>query len=96
MLHIYPFPVVFFSFVYYVCIKLVKFLKKKHSLTTTGPTNINKNSLFVAYLTTLSVSRLYGDDDRMINEYGAVGGMKIGRGNRITRRKQAPVPLSPA
>jgi hypothetical protein len=29
------------------------------------------------------------DDD----EYGVVGGMRIGRGNRSTRRKPAPVPL---
>jgi hypothetical protein len=26
---------------------------------------------------------------------GAIGGMKIGRGNRSTRRKPAPAPLSP-
>jgi hypothetical protein len=26
---------------------------------------------------------------------GAIGGMKIGRGNRSTRRKPAPVPLRP-
>jgi hypothetical protein len=32
------------------------------------------------------------DDD----EYGAVGGMRIGRGNRSTRRKPAPVPISPS
>jgi hypothetical protein len=31
------------------------------------------------------------DDD----EYGAVGGMRIGRGNRSTRRKPAPAPLRP-
>jgi hypothetical protein len=31
------------------------------------------------------------DDD----DYGAVGGMRIGRGNRSTRRKPAPVPLCP-
>jgi hypothetical protein len=31
------------------------------------------------------------DDD----ECGAVGGMRIGRGNRNTRRKPAPVPLCP-
>jgi hypothetical protein len=32
---------------------------------------------------------------RMIDdaEYGAVGGMRIGRGNRSSRRKPAPVPL---
>jgi hypothetical protein len=33
---------------------------------------------------------------RMIdNDYGAVGGMRIGRGNGSTRRKPAPVPLGP-
>jgi hypothetical protein len=26
---------------------------------------------------------------------GAIGGMKIGRGNRSTRKKRAPVPLCP-
>jgi hypothetical protein len=31
----------------------------------------------------------------MIHECGAVGGMRIGRGNRSTRRKLAPVPLCP-
>jgi hypothetical protein len=31
------------------------------------------------------------DDD----DYGAVGGMRIGRENRSTRRKPAPVPLCP-
>jgi hypothetical protein len=32
---------------------------------------------------------------RMICEYGAFGGMRIGRGNRSTQRKAAPVPLCP-
>jgi hypothetical protein len=34
---------------------------------------------------------------QMIDEgdCGAVGGMRIGRGNRSTRRKPAPAPLSP-
>jgi hypothetical protein len=31
---------------------------------------------------------------RMIYQRGAVGGMRIGRGNRSTRRKPAPLPLS--
>jgi hypothetical protein len=31
----------------------------------------------------------------MTTEYGAVGGMRIDRGNRSTRRKLAPVPLCP-
>jgi hypothetical protein len=30
---------------------------------------------------------------RMTEDYGAFGGMRIGRGNRSTRRKLAPVPL---
>jgi hypothetical protein len=34
--------------------------------------------------------RMFDDDD-----YGAVGGMRIRRGNRSTRRKPAPVPLCP-
>jgi hypothetical protein len=28
-------------------------------------------------------------------DFGAIGGMKIGRGNRRTQRKPAPVPLCP-
>jgi hypothetical protein len=32
---------------------------------------------------------------RMIDECGAVGGMRIGKGNRSTRRKPAPVLLRP-
>jgi hypothetical protein len=43
----------------------------------------------------LSVSKLHSADDSMINEYGAGGGMRIGRGNRCTRRKPAPVPFCP-
>jgi hypothetical protein len=35
-------------------------------------------------------SRMVDDD-----ECGAVGGMRIGRGNRGTRRKPAPAPLCP-
>jgi hypothetical protein len=34
--------------------------------------------------------RMIGDGD-----CGAIGGMKIGRGNRSTRRKPAPAPLLP-
>jgi hypothetical protein len=37
--------------------------------------------------------RLYSVDDRMINECTGVDGMRIGRGNRSTRRKPTPVPL---
>jgi hypothetical protein len=35
--------------------------------------------------------RLHSFGGRIINNYGAVGGMRIGRGNRSTRRKPAPV-----
>jgi hypothetical protein len=35
--------------------------------------------------------RMIDDGD----ECGAVGGMRIGRGNESTRRKPAPVPLCP-
>jgi hypothetical protein len=32
---------------------------------------------------------------RMIGDGGEIGGMKIGRGTRSTRRKPAPAPLCP-
>jgi hypothetical protein len=35
--------------------------------------------------------RMIDDDD----DYGAICGIKIGRGNRSTRRKTAPAPLCP-
>jgi hypothetical protein len=42
--------------------------------------------------TSATVGLLY--QPRMIDsDYGAVGGMRIGRGNRNSRRKPAPVPL---
>jgi hypothetical protein len=31
----------------------------------------------------------------MVDEYGAIGGLRIGRGNRSTRRRTAPVSLCP-
>jgi hypothetical protein len=45
--------------------------------------------------TSVTVGLLY--QPRMIDDddYGAVGGMRIGRVNLITRRKLAPVPLCP-
>jgi hypothetical protein len=55
-----------------------------------------KSILFlVCYLTILSVLRLYSIDGRMINEYGAIGRMRIGGENQSTRRKPAPVSLCP-
>jgi hypothetical protein len=56
---------------------------------------------YVYYLTTLPVPKLYRVDERMINKHGminecgAVCGMRAGRGNWNTRRKRAPVPLRP-
>jgi hypothetical protein len=35
------------------------------------------------------------DDDDDDDECGAVGGMKIGKGNQSTRRNPAPLPLCP-
>jgi hypothetical protein len=45
--------------------------------------------------TSATIGLLY--QPRMINDddYGAVGGMRIDRGNRSTRRKPSPVPLCP-
>jgi hypothetical protein len=39
----------------------------------------------------LSISRVYNSDNRMINEYEAVDGMRIGMGNKCTPRKPTPV-----
>jgi hypothetical protein len=47
--------------------------------------------LLVGCLTTMSVSRLCSVDARVINDYVAVGGVRIGRGNRNIWRKPAPV-----
>jgi hypothetical protein len=47
--------------------------------------------LYLLYTTYI----LYGVDDMMINGCGAVGGTRIGRGIRSTRRKSAPMPLCP-
>jgi hypothetical protein len=51
---------------------------------------------WVRCLKTLSVSRLYGVGDGMINEYGTIGGMRISRRNQSTRRKPASVLLFPS
>jgi hypothetical protein len=42
--------------------------------------------------TSAIVSLLY---QRIISDRGAFGGIRIGRGNRITRRKPVPLPLYP-
>jgi hypothetical protein len=43
---------------------------------------IEERGVFYA-VRVLSVSRLDSVDDKMINEYGAVGGMRIGRGKEV-------------
>jgi hypothetical protein len=48
---------------------------------------------FNIVISLLSVSRLCSVDDMIINEYGAVGGMIIGKRKRSTRIKPAAVPL---
>jgi hypothetical protein len=45
--------------------------------------------------TSATVCLLYQPRMIDVDDYGAVGGMRIGRGNRRTRRKPAPVPLCP-
>jgi hypothetical protein len=55
-----------------------------------------RDNVQVYYLTNLSVTRLYGVSGRMMNEYGAVGGIRIGRGNQSTRKTPAPMPLFPS
>jgi hypothetical protein len=51
-------------------------------------------SFFKYYLMMLSVSKLYSLNDKMINEYGAVGGIKVDRWNQSMQRKVLPLPLS--
>jgi hypothetical protein len=46
-------------------------------------------------LTKLSLTTIYSVDDRMISEFGTVGGKKTVRGNGNTRRKPFPVPFYP-
>jgi hypothetical protein len=41
----------------------------------------NNGNEFVSYITMLSAPRLYSVDGRIINEYGADDGIRIGRGN---------------
>jgi hypothetical protein len=49
----------------------------------------------VGYLTTISVSRLYGVDYRMVIEYGTVGGIRLDKGKGITWWGHPPVPHCP-
>jgi hypothetical protein len=47
------------------------------------------------YITVLSAASLHSIGHRMINEYGAVGGMRTARKTQITQSKPAPVPYRP-
>jgi hypothetical protein len=44
---------------------------------------------------TLPVSELHSVGDITINQFGADGGMRVGRGNDRTQRKSAAVPFCP-
>jgi hypothetical protein len=44
----------------------------------------------------MSISKLHNVDDRMINECGAVGRMRIGRGKRNTQKTLNSATLSTA
>jgi hypothetical protein len=72
-------------------------LNALHSLFTlfTGFTDDSLLLLLVGCLTTLLVLRLYSVVDRIINECGAVGEMRIDRGSRSTGKKLASVSLCP-
>jgi hypothetical protein len=48
-------------------------------------------SILSKFLIMLSVSMRRSIEGRMVNEYGAVGGMRFGRGNQNNGRKLAPV-----
>jgi hypothetical protein len=73
------------------------------NLTRAAPVGNPATSFFLVSLggvrlsplgTSATVGLLY--QPRMFDDdYGADGGMRIGRGNRNTRRKPAPVPLCP-
>jgi hypothetical protein len=51
--------------------------------------------IFLSWLFQNAVSIKTSIDKRLTNEFGAAGGMRIGRGNQITWRKHAPVPFCP-
>jgi hypothetical protein len=69
------------------CFRLVDGLLLTHLL----PCFIYFYFLSYTRITTLSLSRLYN-----VDECGATGGMKIGRGNRSIRTKPALGPLPPS
>jgi hypothetical protein len=45
--------------------------------------------------TAANISLLYQSQTIDDGDYGVIGGMKIGKGNRSTRSKPAPMPLCP-
>jgi hypothetical protein len=47
------------------------------------------------YLTTLTLPGPYSVDGRVVNKCTATGRMRLGKGNRSTRRKAGPVSLWP-
>jgi hypothetical protein len=57
--------------------------------------SFKSTKVVVCYLTMLSVQGTYSINDRMINECGAIGGMRTNKGDRSTQRKPTPVTLCP-
>jgi hypothetical protein len=72
---------------------------KAHGRTVSLQFRAFHSSIFLfrsfGYLTMPLVTKMYSVGDMIINEYGEVGGMRIGRKYQSTRRIPAPVPLCP-
>jgi hypothetical protein len=80
----------------------LSYIELPYPRTKTASGVVQLTSLFpsismvsILYIASLSVLALYSDDDGMINECRAGGGMRIGRENQSTRRTPAQVPLHP-
>jgi hypothetical protein len=68
-------------------------LRWKHAVCNSPAVDCVSVDKYKSLSMTPSVSRLYTVGDRRINKYGSVGGLIIGRGNRITGRKSTPIAL---
>jgi hypothetical protein len=67
------------------------YLKRIHTFFIIIPSGVRLSPLSTAAIIDLLCQPCTIDD----GDRGAIGGMKIGRGNRSTRRKPAPVSLCP-
>jgi hypothetical protein len=68
------------------------FVRSKYSPQCSQDPSRFKVCLLFCCLTKVLISSLYSVHDTMINEYGAVGGIRIDSGNRSTSRKPIQVP----